>query len=144
MDIDAVDLLVNNAYVVTMDQHRRVLANGAVASKDGVIVAVGPHRDVVLGVDAARTIDAHGALVHPGFIDNHVHLDYHNIRWACRDGADWEEAIPVHGDYMKIVDYKAEYVASKLAALEMAQNGTTCFLEAGGVMETDAAATAIE
>jgi N-acyl-D-amino-acid deacylase len=44
--------------------------NAAVAVKDGIIVEVG----AVTG-RAARTIDARGALVTPGFIDIHTHYD---------------------------------------------------------------------
>ena len=35
-------------------------------------------------------------------------------------------------------------MSSKLAFLEMARNGTTCFMEAGGVYNPDSAAAAIE
>ena len=138
------DLLVRNAYVVTMDTKRRVFANGALAIEGPLVTSVGPDRDVTPNVEAARTIDAKGALVQPGFIDNHIHLDYHNIRWATEDGLGWDDSLPIHGEYMGLIDEDLEYVSSKLAALEMARNGTTCFLEAGGVHNPDAAATAIE
>ena len=140
----AVDLLVRNAYVVTMDTERRVLTDGAVAIRNGSIVNIGPDREVGPQFKADRAIDARGALVHPGFIDNHVHLDYHNIRWGSPDGAGWEGSLPAHGDYMGIIDADLEYVSSKLAALELARNGTTCFLEAGGVYNPDSAAAALE
>ena len=139
-----VDLVISNAYLVTMDSDRRVLTNGAIAINDGVITAVGPDPDVVGSVEADRTIDARGALVHPGFIDNHIHLLYHNIRWGVEDGAGWDDALPIHGEYGRLVDPEIASVSVKLAALEMARNGTTCFLEAGGVANGDAAASAIE
>ncbi len=44
-----------------------------VAIADGRIVAVG-HGDAVSG-SAARTVDADGALVTPGFVDIHTHYD---------------------------------------------------------------------
>ncbi|MBC8365612.1 MAG: amidohydrolase family protein [Actinobacteria bacterium] len=44
---------------------------GDVATKDGVIVAVGPSAPG----DAARTIDATGLVVTPGFVDCHTHYD---------------------------------------------------------------------
>ena len=137
-------LLIRNGYVVTMDSERRVFASGAVAVEGGSIVAVGRDREVSAKVQATRTIDAHGAVVHPGFIDNHIHLDYHNIRWASQDGLGWDDSLPIHGEYMGLINEELEYVSSKLAALEMARNGTTCFLEAGGVHNPDAAATAVE
>jgi N-acyl-D-aspartate/D-glutamate deacylase len=44
---------------------------GDIAIKDDRIVAVGPHLKVV----AARTIDARGMIVAPGFIDPHSHME---------------------------------------------------------------------
>ena len=99
-----VDLLVRNAYVMTVDVERRVFVDGAVAVKGNSIVAVGRGREVTPAVEAARTIHAHGAVVHPGFIDGHVHLLYHNIRWAYEDGAGWDDAIPIHRAYGGLAD----------------------------------------
>jgi N-acyl-D-aspartate/D-glutamate deacylase len=49
-----------------------------VAVKDGKIVEIGK-----LGGAAARTVDAHGAVVAPGFIDNHCHYDA-QVTWDPR------------------------------------------------------------
>ena len=91
---------------------------------------------------AKRTIDAGGALVHPGFIDNHVHLNYHSLRWLVRDGSDWNEALPIHAKYMANIDSESEKMSTSLAMLEMVKNGTTSFLEAGGIIGTDGVAEA--
>ena len=139
------DLLVRNAYVVTMDPERRVYPHGAVAINGGAIVAVGPEREVTSDLLPARTIDAHGAMVHPGFIDNHIHVSYHTIRWAIQEGVNyWEEYIGFHADYWNLVEEEEEYLGALLASLEMARNGTTCFLEAGSIMVPDAGAAAID
>jgi len=144
MNIESVDLIVRNAYIVTMDPDRRVLTNGLIAIKNGVLTAIGTDRGISGAIRADRTIDAHGALVHPGFIDTHIHLLYHNIRWGIEDGAGWGEALPIHQEYGQLVDPDIASVSAKLAALEMARNGTTCFLEAGGVANGDAVSSAIE
>ena len=60
------DVLVRNAYVVTMDSQRRVYPSGAVAITGATIAAVGPDRDVAPAFTATRTISTRGALVHPG------------------------------------------------------------------------------
>ena len=52
---------------------------GDVAIKDDRIVAVGPH----LRVAAARTLDARGMIVAPGFIDPHSHME----DWLTDDDA---------------------------------------------------------
>ena len=59
------DLLVRNAYVITLDEQRHVYPSGAVAITGRRIVAVGPDAEVGL-LTPARTIDAGGGAVHPG------------------------------------------------------------------------------
>jgi len=51
-----------------------VIQDGALAISDGRILAVGPSEDVTRSWQAPRTIDAHGRLVSPGFVDPHSHL----------------------------------------------------------------------
>ncbi len=58
-----------------------VIKDGAVAIKDGRIVAVGTTRDVLDRVEKGfETIDASGMTVTPGFIDAHVHLVFAGSR----------------------------------------------------------------
>ena len=135
--------MVRNAYVVTMDSKRRTYPNGAVAVRAGTIVWVGPDREVAQRKRAHRTIDAHGAVVHPGFIDTHVHLIYHTMRWAHDDALDFEQAMAFHGDFLGLVGDEEEHAGTRLACLELARNGTTCFLEAN-VIDTEGAAAAVQ
>jgi imidazolonepropionase len=53
-----------------------IITDGAVLMRDGVILAVGPSRDVESTGDArgAQEIDAGGRVVMPGFVDSHTHL----------------------------------------------------------------------
>ncbi|MFZ2243041.1 MAG: D-aminoacylase, partial [Gordonia amarae] len=59
-------LAIRNADVVSVDGVRRA----DVLVGDGLITAVGP--DLSIG-SAARTVDASGRLLCPGFIDLHAH-----------------------------------------------------------------------
>ncbi|MDA1348629.1 MAG: amidohydrolase family protein [Chloroflexi bacterium] len=136
------DVLVRNAYVVTMDAQHRVYPAGAVAVTGSTIAAVGPDREVAPAFAAARTIDAHGAVVHPGFVDNHIHLCLHNMRWASDEFGD--RSVRSGQSYWDLCVDETEYAGSVLASLEMARNGTTCFLEAGTLMTPDVGATAVE
>jgi N-acyl-D-aspartate/D-glutamate deacylase len=63
------DILITRAHIV--DGTGGPAVNGSVAIRDGEIAAVG----AVTG-DAARTIDAAGKVLAPGFIDPHSHSDY--------------------------------------------------------------------
>lgn len=68
-------LIIENARIYTMD--REVPTAGAIAIKDGRIVAVGSKEDMGLISGAVRRIDAGGRTVIPGLIDAHIHfLDY--------------------------------------------------------------------
>ena len=68
-----VDLLLTHGRVITMDEQRRILRDGAIAVDQGRIVAVGPAHEVSPLVQARETRDLEGALVHPGYVDAHVH-----------------------------------------------------------------------
>jgi 5-methylthioadenosine/S-adenosylhomocysteine deaminase len=72
--VEQADIVVLGGLVVTMDQQRTVLVDGAIAVRDGAIVAVGP-RDVV-GAEhqATRVIEASDTLIIPGLIDAHTHM----------------------------------------------------------------------
>ena len=48
------DLLVRNAYVISVDAKRRVFSPGAVAVRGTRVAAVGPEREVIEGRGAAR------------------------------------------------------------------------------------------
>ncbi len=58
-----------------------IIHDGAVAVKDGKIVAVGPTREVLGKLEKGfESIDASGKLVTPGLIDPHVHLIFAGSR----------------------------------------------------------------
>ncbi|MGB0652697.1 MAG: imidazolonepropionase [Thermoplasmatota archaeon] len=80
-----VDLLITNGNVATLAgpagprpaeaaDDVGLVADGAVAVKDGRIAWVGPAAE--WDGAAARTVDAQGGLVTPGFVDSHDHLVY--------------------------------------------------------------------
>ncbi|MBM3490579.1 MAG: amidohydrolase family protein [Alphaproteobacteria bacterium] len=62
------DLVIRNGWVVDGSGFARYRAD--VAVKDGRIAEIGRVREA-----AARTIDADGLIVSPGFIDGHTHMD---------------------------------------------------------------------
>jgi hypothetical protein len=69
---NAIDLAITNAKIWTGDSARPWAE--ALAADDGKIVAIGSNAEVAAAGSAARTIDANGRLLVPGFIDSHVHF----------------------------------------------------------------------
>ena len=71
------DLLVGGDLVLTLDEQGHVLRDGALAVRDGRIVAIGPTDEVLarVTIDPARThvFKCDGAVIAPGLIDAHTH-----------------------------------------------------------------------
>ena len=59
--------------VLTLNQRRDVLTDGAVAVAGAEIVAVGPREDVLRSHAGRHTIGGPRAIVLPGMIDTHTH-----------------------------------------------------------------------
>jgi 5-methylthioadenosine/S-adenosylhomocysteine deaminase len=79
------DLIVTNGTVVTMDPARRVIENGAVAVRGDSILAVDTSENISSQFDAAKVIDARGALVLPGLINAHAHAAMSLFRGLADD-----------------------------------------------------------
>ncbi len=137
------DLLVRNAYVLTMDAKRQIFAKGAIAVRDGDILAVGRDADLASRYTAAETLDAGGAVVHPGFIDGHYHLTIHLARGTVPDDPAMKSPFG-YGDWMNLVGEEDEHLQTQVTAIEMLRKGYTFFLEPGTVLWPDAAAAAVE
>ncbi len=142
-----VDLLIRHGYVITMDDERRIIVDGAIAIADRRIVALGSDSELASRYTATRTIDAGGAPVHPGLIESHLHASYQTMRGFIADHVVedqlFEEGSIDRAFYNMVTD-EEEYLGVLLSSLEMVRNGTTCFLEAGTVLEPDAAARAAQ
>lgn len=140
---ESADTLIVNGHVLTLDAGQSY-EPGALAIRDGEIVGVGPQDDVAAQFAAERTIDARGGLVHPGFIESHVHITQHLFRHAFSGTATWPDILTFFwGGWLPLITPEQERASSRLACLEMVQNGTTAFLEGGTVFDNDAAAEGV-
>ena len=89
----SVDILIRHAYVITMDDEGWLIRDGAVAIRGRRIVDVGEDGVVARRVIADRTIDAHGAPVHPGLVETHLHASYQMFRGVV-PAQNWEVERP--------------------------------------------------
>jgi imidazolonepropionase len=112
-----------------------LVPGGAVAVRDGLILAAGPSDQLVHRVRADRTLDASGHVVMPGFVDPHTHLvwagaraDEFEMRVA---GATYMEIMAAGGGIMSTVRHTRaatidDLVAQTRPRLERAlSHGTT-------------------
>ena len=68
------DWLIRNGTVITLGARNRVIDDGAVWIKDGVVEAVGRAGTVAGRARGAEVLDARGGAIMPGFINAHTHL----------------------------------------------------------------------
>ncbi len=136
------DLLIAGATLITMDAERHVIEDGAIAVAGDRIVAVGKREALARSVVARSVVDGRRFVATPGFIDAHIHITGDPItRGFARGGPDdsWSDklqrwVIPI----FKAQTAADEKLAAQCAALAMIRYGTTCFVEAGTVLQLDA------
>jgi 8-oxoguanine deaminase len=117
-------LLRNATVVVTMDEGRREIADGAVLIKDNVIEQVGRSAD--LPSEADRVISVEGKLVLPGLVNTHHHL-YQTLTRSFPETQDaplfsWLQTLyPI---WAKLTP-EAVYVSALVGLAELALTGCT-------------------
>ena len=86
-----VDLVVEGNYVVSMDENQTVISNGAVAVRDGLIVALGAADEIAAAYTASETLSGDNRIVMPGLINGHSHAAMTLLRGVADDLAlmDW-------------------------------------------------------
>ncbi|MGT2466504.1 amidohydrolase family protein [Mesorhizobium atlanticum] len=74
------DLILHNARILTVDANDRVVAGGAIAVRNGRIAALCAKERILATYSSDELFDAKGGVVHPGFIDAHVHVSQYTAR----------------------------------------------------------------
>jgi 5-methylthioadenosine/S-adenosylhomocysteine deaminase len=128
--MEKVDLLVSGGTIVTMDGARRVIEDGAIAVKDGKIVAVGRRSEVVKSYQATQTISARGKAVIPGLINTHTHIPMTLFR-GIADDLDLNEWLTkyIFPAEAKNVNEEFVRVGAQLGLAEMIRGGTTTYCD---------------
>ncbi len=135
------DLLIKGWYVVTMNERRDIIRDGAVVVRGNEIVAVGKADDLEVAYDAAETIGGDRFVVTPGMVNAHIHITGEPLtRGYVPDDTPFEENVfmwlcPLYSVYTA----EEERLSAQLAAAEMLKSGTTTFLEAGTIRFLDEA-----
>ncbi len=131
------DLVVHNAVLLTVDKKDNMVANGAIAIHDGMIVAVGVNRDVLSRYNSHQALDAGGGIVHPGFIDAHVHISQYTSRSVLSSMVGTRITM---GDWKSALTPEDEHASAALAAVDYLRSGYTGFVDPGTIFSPDAVA----
>ena len=125
-----VDLIVRGGTVVTMNQTREIIENGAVVVKNGKIVAVGETAEIAKQFVAKQTVNASGKVVIPGLINTHTHIPMTLFRGlgSDLDLSDWltKYIFPAEA---KNVNEEFVRAGTQLGLAEMIRGGTTTFCD---------------
>lgn len=138
----ACDVLIRNATVLTMDRERRVIRDGAVAVQGREIASVGHDDELAAEFSARHVIDAKGAVVHPGYIDAHVHVSHATARGALSDTVGFNDGMLFYAAWWRELQPFDEQASALSVATELLLNGTTCMVEAGTALDPNLVADA--
>ncbi len=123
----AVDILITNGHILTMDAELTEYANGFVAIKNNKIIALGSQSQAQQ-FTAKRTLDVDGDLVLPGFINTHTHASMSVFRSLGDDVDD-----RLHGYIFPLekefVSREMVYLGAELGNLEMLKGGVTTYAD---------------
>jgi 5-methylthioadenosine/S-adenosylhomocysteine deaminase len=121
--LQAADLIVTNARVLTMNDRKDVHEHGAVVIKGSRILAVGP-ASIAASYSAARTIDVGGDLVLPGMINTHTHAPMTVFRGLGDDVPDRLRRF-IFPLEKALVDRELVYWGGLHGIIEMIEGGVT-------------------
>jgi 5-methylthioadenosine/S-adenosylhomocysteine deaminase len=126
----AVDLIINNGTVVTMDVSKRVIENGAVAVAKNKIVAVGKSAEILAKYSSKQIIDAKNKFVIPGLINTHTHVPMTLLRGigGDLDLNDWLTKYIFPAEAKNVNDAFVR-AGTKLGLAEMIRGGTTTYCD---------------
>jgi len=129
-DTDAIDLIIEGEYVVTMDESDNVIRDGAVAVDDGLVIDIGSADDINSRYNANGHLAGVNRIVMPGLINGHSHAAMTLLRGVADDLAlmDWLNNYIFPAE-VQFVDAEFVRIGTELACWEMIRGGTTTFVD---------------
>ena len=127
---DAIDLIIEGDYVVTMDDSGTVVESGALAIDDGMIIAIGPAAGINADFTARGHLPGNDRIVMPGLINGHSHAAMTLLRGVADDLdlMDWLQNYIFPAE-VEFVDEEFVRIGTELACWEMIRGGTTTFVD---------------
>ena len=136
------DVLIEHGIVLTLDEWRTAIRDGAIAVKGGIFFVLGRGEEVVGAHHAAKVIDARHKIVLPGLINAHAHAASSFMRSAGDEMSfdEWHArcVLPIWHAMTK----EEVYGATLLGAAEMLLTGSTSVNEFSSHRHSEEAARA--
>jgi 5-methylthioadenosine/S-adenosylhomocysteine deaminase len=137
------DLLIKNACLITVDDERRIIMNGAIAIDGRRIAAVDTSDNLTKQYRPTRVVDAGGAVVHPGYVEPHIHISQYHSRPAT-SVFQVPDAPFRYASWKSNLGAEDEFPSTAYGCLELLHAGFTSFVEPGTAFSPDAVAAAAE
>lgn len=143
---ERVDTIIRGCQVVTMNDSRDIIRDGAVAVRDGRIAAVDKASVIEADYEADRVVGGDRFVVTPGLVNSHIHITGEPLtRGYVPDDTPFVENVfmwlcPLYA----VFTAEEERLSAQLAAVEMLKSGTTSFLEAGTIRFLDGVVEALD
>ncbi|WP_411820597.1 amidohydrolase family protein [Hyphococcus formosus] len=143
----SVDTVISGATIITMNESRQIIRDGAIAVKDGLIVAVGKTDEITAAFDAKEQVDGRNFVITPGFVDGHVHITGDPLTQGVRRGAPGEDFTDVLTKWVIPLFHAHEphdeKISAQCSAMRMLHSGVTSFVEAGTIRHLNAVAEGV-
>src|SRR5437867_10994840 len=125
-----VDLIITGGTVVTMDNSRRIIENGAVAVKNGRILAIARATEIDRAYTAREIVNAAGKVIIPGLINGHTNVPMTLFR-GLADDLDLQEWLTKYIFPAEAKNVTEEFVrvGTRLGLAEMLRGGTTTYCD---------------
>lgn len=126
----AVDILIVGGTIVTMNDKREIIEDGAIGITNDKIEIIGTRQSVARNVRAKRTINATGRVIIPGLINSHTHIPMTLFR-GIADDMDLQEWLTkvLFPAEAKNVNEQFVRVGTRLGLAEMIRGGTTTYCD---------------
>jgi len=123
------DLLVRHALIITQDDQRRIIDDGALAVRGDRIVALGPTAEVTAAYTAPRVIDAAGRALFPGLLNIHTHLFQAAVKGLGEDMPveQWVQAVTF--PTAAVITPEEAYLLALVSCLENLRSGATTVMD---------------
>jgi atrazine chlorohydrolase/5-methylthioadenosine/S-adenosylhomocysteine deaminase len=132
------DVLITNGTIVTQNNSRDIIEDGAIAITDEQISAVGSADRLEAETTPSQLIDAGGGAVIPGLINPHTHVSDILLRGSFdQDRGLYDWLFNVKQAALFTMEPWEHELAAKLYCIEAIQSGMTTFVENDTALDWD-------